>query len=417
MTGQQALEFADRIERVFARREAMQQWRHEYEIRLARMFGIENEIMREPVKNGLARVKQGTAFPTGSEYSAFNRLMAAYTAFSGDVNGFYIGRRVKQVAEMPTFEDALANVLNRLLWDDYGPTDYRWKDIVTSITSPRDFRENVRTGLQYVPDLPTFTEDQPLQELGTLADVQGEVTYTVNQRGGLLAISRRVLINDDVGAIVRAVEQIRRACWRTLAKRVWNLIISNSAYGVDGQNLFSAAHGNVTSGAGAALSASMLTTARNAMFAQTEMNGPDKLGLGGGPLLLVVPVAIEATAIQINRAPSLSALLTGDVGVTSNATLTPTLNEWKHRLGKDNENIFANPLLTNATDWYLFDISRNVPLIEVGFLMGQQMPRFEVADNPVADEAFTQDRIVYKVVHEYDVALLDYRGCYAGLVS
>ena len=53
----------------------------------------------------------------------------------------------------------------------------------------------------------------------------------------------------------------------------------------------------------------------------------------------------------------------------------------------------------------------------MGFLQGQQMPRILVADNPLADETFTQDRVLYKVVHEYDVALLDYRGCYAGLVS
>ncbi len=397
--------------------DAMGSWSDENQIRLAKMFGLGCEVELKPVSNGLARVTQGKPFPTGSSYRPFDSLWDSYTTVSGDANGYYIGKRVQQNAMLPSFEDLLANVFNRLLWSDFGPTNYRWQDIVTSITAPPDYRQNVRTGLNYVSDLPTLPEDQPFAELTALTDVQGEVTYNVLERGALLTFSRRVIINDDVDLMKRSVEQIKRSVWRTLAKRVWSLISSNSTYGPDGVALFNAAHGNVTSGGGAALSAAMLTTARNAMFAQTERGGKDLLGLGGGPLLLAVPIALEATAIQINRAPWLSLALTGDVGAITNATAAPTLNEWKHRLGKDNENIFANPLLPNTQDWFLFDTSRNVNIIEVGFLQGQQMPRILVSDNPLADETFTQDRVIYKVVHEYDAALLDYRGCYAGLVS
>ena len=299
------------------------------------------------------RVMQGKAFQTERTYRPFSSLWDCYTTVSGDANGYYIGKRVRQNAALPSFEDLLANVLNRLLWADFGPTDYRWQDVVTSITSPRDYRQNVRTGLNYVPDLPTLTEDQPFTELTALADVQGEATYNVLERGALLTFDRRVIINDDVDLIKRAVEQMKRSVWRTLAKRVWGLISSNTTYGPDGVALFNAAHGNVTSGAGAALSAAMLTTARNALFAQTERGGQDLLGFGAGPLFLAVPIALEATAIQLNRASWLSIALTN-----GGLTQTPTLNEWKHRFGKDNENIFANPLLSNTTDWYLFDTSK-----------------------------------------------------------
>lgn len=396
---------------------AVEAWRDENSVRLARMFGIEHDVEFKAVPNGLARLAQGKPFPTGSTYRRFGNLSEAYVACSGDANMYYLGKRVQQNAGLPSFESALGNVLNRILWSDFGPTEYRWQDLATSITAPRDYRQNVRTALQYVPDLPTITEDQPVPELTTLADVHGKVTYNVTEHRALLSFSRRVIVDDDIDLIKRSVEMVKRSAWRTLAKKVWALISSNAAYGVDGAALFAAAHGNVTSGGGAALSAAMLTTARDAMFNQTEMGGTDKLGLGGGQLLLAVPIALEATAIQINRAPWLSLALTGNVSGASNATATPTLNEWKHRLGKDNENIFASPLLTNTQDWYLFDTSGKVPIIEVGFLNGQQMPQLLVADIPTADEAFYQDRVVYKVVHEYDVALLDYRGCYAGLVS
>lgn len=412
----------ERAERIYQRAEpmlrflefadAMGAWSDENQIRLAKMFGLGCEVELKPVPNGLARVTQGKSFPTGGSYRAFDSLWDAYVTISGDANGYYIGKRVRQNAVLPSFEDLLANVLNRLLWEDFIPTDYRWQDITTSITSPRDYRQSVRTGLSYIPDLPIIAEDQPFAELTTLSDVQGQATYSVLERGALLTFSRRVIINNDVDLIKRWVLQAGRSAWRTLAKRVWGLISGNTTFGPDGVALFNAAHGNVTSGAGAALSASMLTTGRNAIFSQTESGGKDLLGLGGGPLFLAVPIALEASAIQLNRASWLSIALTN-----GGLTQTPTLNEWKHRFGKDNENIFANPLLSNTTDWYLFDTSRKVQIVEVGFLNGQQMPQMLVADNPVADEAFTQDRVIYRLSHQYDAALLDFRGVYAGLVS
>jgi len=63
-----------------------------------------------------------------------------------------------------TFEVALANVCNRLLLKDFA-TNYRWNDVVTSITSPKDFRPNMRTRLLYTPDIPDLTEDQHYPEV------------------------------------------------------------------------------------------------------------------------------------------------------------------------------------------------------------------------------------------------------------
>jgi hypothetical protein len=196
--------------------DAMGSWSDENQIRLAKMFGLGCEVELKPVSNGLARVTQGKPFPTGSTYRPFDSLFDAYVTVSGDANGHYIGKRVRQNAVLPSFEDLLANVLNRLLWEDYIPTDYRWRDLVTSVTSPRDYRQNVRTGLTYVPDLPVFAEDQPFAELAALSDVQGQATYSVLERGALLSFSRRVIINDDVDLIKRWSLQAGRSAWRTL---------------------------------------------------------------------------------------------------------------------------------------------------------------------------------------------------------
>jgi hypothetical protein len=248
-------------------------------------------------------------------------------------------------------------------------------------------------------DVPDVMEDAPYTDLQTSDANDESLSYSVNQKGCDLAFTRRVIMNNDLGVVQRAVEQLGRAAWRTLAKRVWNMFISNVAYGVDEIPIFDANHGNLGT---TALSAAALTTARNAIFAQTEPNSTDRLGLGSGPLLLAVPIQLEATALGINCVEYL------DSGFTP--------NPWRHRFGMQHENIFANPIFSDANDWMLFDLSGNVEIAEVGFLLGQQEPQF-VQSQPFTDSEFLQDRVTYKMRHEYEATVIDYRGAYKSVVT
>ncbi len=358
-----------------------------YQISLDKLFGIYNGLSVERRKNGLKRVVQGAAYPV--EIAAFAALAQAYILYTGDAGFDRVGvMRSTQVFSGATFPEALANTLNKLLLPDY-QTDYRWRDIV-NITAANDFRPQTRVRVDYVSDLPDVTEDQPLTEV-TVSGSES-VSFSVVQKEVLLFITRRALMNDDVKAIGRTVEQIGRACWRTLARRVWNTVISNAAYGVDGVAMFHATHGNLGA---AALSDASLTAARAAIFSQTEPRSTECLGLSG-PFLLVVPIALEATALAINNTISAA---------------------WYHRFGENGERIFANPLLTDVNDWYLFDVSRNVPILEIGFLMGQENPVLTQDDLPIDSPAFGQDRIAFKLRHEYNVDISDFRGAYKAVVA
>lgn len=261
---------------------------------------------------------------------------------------------------------------------------------MTDITAANDFRPQTRVRVDYVSDLPDVTEDVPIPEVGVSGSES--VSFSIVQKEVLLTVTRRALMNDDVKAIGRTVEQIGRAAWRTLAKRVWNKVITNAAYGVDGVAMFHAAHGNLGA---AALADASLTAARLAIFAQTEPRSTECLGLSG-PFLLVVPIALEATALAINNTISAA---------------------WYHRFGEDGERIFANPLLTDTNDYYLFDISGNVPILEIGFLMGQQNPILMQDDLPIDSPALMQDRITLKLRHEYEVSISDFRGGYKAVVA
>ena len=372
----------------------------ERQTRLNKMFGLTHNARLEPAKHGLLRATQGAPYPEESQYRPFESLIEAYVEFSGDESVRYFGKNMRaiQVSGLMTFEVALANVCNRLLLKDFA-TNYRWNDVVTSITSPKDFRPNMRTRLLYTPDIPDLTEDQHYPEVEPPTPDDESLTYSINQKAGQISFTRRVVLNDDIGVIQRKVEQLGRAAWRTLAKRVWNLLITNATYGVDGIAIFDAGHGNTGT---AALSAAALTAARNAMFAQTEPGSTEILGLGGGPLLLAVPIGLEATALGLNEAEYLD------------SNFTP--NPWRYRFGRNGENIFANPLFTDTNDWYLFDLSGNIGIIEVGFLNGAQNPQFIQSSPTGTDSSFWQDRTVYKMRHEYECAIVDYRAAYKSIV-
>jgi hypothetical protein len=298
---------------------------------------------------------------------------------------------------MSCFENALANTLTHLLIKDYA-TEYRWRDVVTQTTSPQNFHTQVRSRARFVGDLAELGEDELYEEIPAVSDEN--VSYTVTQMGRTLTITRRAILADDVGAVRRSIDQLGRAAWRTLAKRVWGKLIANHTYDADGLPLFHGDHGNLGA---AALSVASLTAAREALFAQTEPGSEERLGFAG-PFLLAIPIELEETALPINSCE----VIPGSVNHDG--------NPWHHRFGPEGERIFANPLFADPDDWYLFDISGNVGIIEVGFLMGRQNPEIFV-EQEKSGQSFSQDRIIYKMRHEYEAEILDFRGSYKAVVT
>jgi hypothetical protein len=377
--------------------EVLSEPRERLQVALDKTFGLTHRVELVAGPNGLLRVTRGSALP--SEIPAFSGLREAYVTFTGDTDVLKLKEsRLSQTFSTFSFPNALANTMNGLLAKGYGEVDYRWRDIVTTVTSPSNFKTLERSRVRFVGDLEELAEDQPYEEVSDHGDEK--FTYAVATRGKLLTITRRANLADNVQGIERSIEQLARAAARTLAKRVWDKVISNQAYGVDSLPVFHTDHGNLGA---AALSVASLNAARLALFAQTEPGSDERLGLSG-PFLLAVPIELEATAreIKCEHIPG---------------SLTYEGNAWYQRFGAVGERIFANPLFSDAGDWYLFDISRKVGILEVGFLMGRQMPELFVADDPRADSAFSQDRVVYKMRHEYEAAIEDYRGSYKAVAA
>ena len=58
-----------------------------------------------------------------------------------------------------------------------------------------------------------------------------------------------------------------------------------------------------------------------------------------------------------------------------------------------------------------------VPIIEMGYLNGREEPELILHDGPTSERVFVEDRIGYKMRHEYGGALLDHRGAYKAVVA
>jgi len=73
-------------------------------------------------------------------------------------------------------------------------------------------------------------------------------------------------------------------------------------------------------------------------------------------------------------------------------------------------------LWADTNNWYLAANGANVPLIEVGFWQGREEPELFVQEAQNLGNVWAADRISYKIRFIYGLAVLDYRGFYAGIV-
>ena len=71
---------------------------------------------------------------------------------------------------------------------------------------------------------------------------------------------------------------------------------------------------------------------------------------------------------------------------------------------------------TDANDWVATADPNEVPLIEVGFLDGEEEPALFVQDNPTVGSMFNSDKLTWKMRHIYGAVVSDFRGAYKAVV-
>jgi hypothetical protein len=338
---------------------------------------------------------------------AFTSLRTAYVRLTGDTEmrgipsreGMKLGEAFMQMMRFPaaysstSFSFVLGNSMYRRLVKEYKIPNYMEEALISYYRNAENFKplEIIQVGyLGDVPDVNPETNDY--QELTMPTDV--EATYAINQKGWILTVTRRAILNDDLKSIIQLVSKMGRSFRRTHARRAWAKIIDNADFDGDSTALFHSDHGNLgaVTLTNDATGVTTLTNRLKAIYAQTEQDSGEGLALE--PKYLWVPRGLLEIAHGLN----------------SPWPLTAGGNPHAGRFGVNHERIICNPLFTDTDDWGLIADAAEVELLEAAYINGRREPEFFLADNPLSGQVFIADKIQYKGRHEYEVEIADYRG-------
>jgi len=279
----------------------------------------------------------------------------------------------------------LSNVANKFLRAGFEAVESTWREIA-AIRSVRDFKQvssySLTGGFVY-------EEIPPGGELKHAT--VGETAYTNQAKtyGRMFGIDRRDLINDDLDALTAVPRRLGRGGALKLNEVFWIEFLNNAAFFVAGNN-------NYAEGADTALGIDSLTQAEQLFLDQTD---PDGHPLAVAPVILLVPNGLYVPATQIMNSTELR-----DPASTKK---TPVANPHAGKFRPVRSSYLSNAQYTgNSTKaWYVLADPNDMPVIEVAFLNGQQMPTVESAD---AD--FNTLGIQMRGYHDFGVAKQEPRG-------
>ena len=280
------------------------------------------------------------------------------------------------------FPYILANVANKTLRNAYDAAPQTFKPFCRQTTNP-DFKTIARTQLGDAPSLEQVNEGGEFKR-GSTSDQREQ--YALATYGKVVAVSRQVIINDDLSAFTRLPEMFGRAAADLESDTVWGILTANANMG-DGTALFAAGHGNLA-GTGTQIAIATLGAARQAMRQQKGLNGRF---INVQPKYLLVPSAQETLAQQFVTQTT--------IVYTKSTDFNPFAN---------NLQVIAEPRLdaTSPLNWYTAADPSQIDTIEYAYLEGQEGVYLE---NRVG---FDVDGVELKARLDFAAKAIDWRGFY-----
>lgn len=262
----------------------------------------------------------------------------------------------------------LNNVANKVLLRAFNAQPI----IATKLCSTgdlNDFKESERYRLTDVGDLKPVAADGEIKDGGLTEEKSTNQLETYAKK---FCLTRKMILNDDLGAFLKVPTAMGNRAARLIDQLFFARLLANPAQS-DGQNLFSAAHGNLLTGSTSALGVDSLQLAVKAFLDQTDADGQP---ISIEPRYLLVPTELKFKAIELTKGAVFIA--TGDTD-----TLRPALNS----LADENLQVVSSPYLANAayagssnTAWYLFGDPSQTDTFEIGYLKGKRTPTIEKGD-------------------------------------
>lgn len=281
------------------------------------------------------------------------------------------------------FPILLENVMHKTLLTAYATALDTWTRFCKT-GDLSDFRPHGRYRTGSFGNLDKKTENNEFKNK-SISDALKE-SITLGTKGNIININREMIINDDLGGFLDLLMQMGRAAKRTVESDVYALLLSNPKMS-DGKTLFHADHGNL--GTASAVTMAAIEAGRVSMAKQKDIGKNDFLDIR--PSIFVGGLSTG-----------------GDARMVNDSQYDP---EAENKLQKPNKvrgllNDVVDSPRVSGNQWFLFADPNDAPVLEVGFLDGNQEPYLEMKDG------FTQDGVSYKVRLDYAVGAIGYEGAY-----
>jgi hypothetical protein len=295
------------------------------------------------------------------------------------------------------FPAILANVANKTLRQGYEAYPRTFQPFCRQVTA-QDFKPINRVMLADAPVLQALNEKGEYHR-ANLTD--NNINYALGTYGEIVALTRKVIINDDLQAFTRVPALLGVAAAQLESNTVWGIITSNppAIYAGDKNSttLFHANHGNLLTGAASSIdntvqNAAPLTALGKGRGTMRLQKGPQGTPLNLIPRFIAVPTALETYMLQ----------LVYPINIAS-ADATRVVPEWVRSLVP-----VVEPRLDAAANggsaWYLIADSAQIDTVEYCYLEGQQGVYIETK------QGFEVDGVEIKARMDFGAAALDYRG-------
>lgn len=345
---------------------------------------------RDAVANALLHRYSPTLFPledAARQYRGMTLLeLARESLGNAGVNTRGLSRdevATRALHSTSDFPEILSAVTNKTLRQAYEAYPRTFMLFCRQVLAT-DFKAMHRVQLGEAPQLLEVGESGEFKR-GTLGE--SKESYKVKTYGRVVAITRQVLINDDLDAFTRIPAMYGNSIAQLESDVVWGIITANPAM-ADGNALFHTTHKNLA-GTGAALDVGSVGAARAAMAKQTGLD--KKTVLNVRPAFLIVPASLELKAEQL-VAQNLVPAATSSVVPQSIRTLAP----------------ISEPRLDAASEtaWYLAASPNQIDTIEYAYLEGQQGAYIETRNG------FDVDGVEIKCRLDFGAKAIDWRGLY-----
>lgn len=281
----------------------------------------------------------------------------------------------------------LSNVANKALLEAYTAVE----GVATVICAQADVNDFKQVTRYRMTGQGTFEKVGPDGELKHAQLTEESYTNQIDTYGKIIALTRQMIINDDLGAFLQIPRILGRQSALAIESAVFTLLLSNPG------GFFSVGNKNLQSGAGTALQISSLTTAEQLFADQTDKDGKPILIT---PAILLVPTSLKVTAQQLMTETRVNETTTADKPRPAN---NPHAGKWTP---------LASPYLNSqgiaggsATAWYLFANPADVAAMEIAYLRGQRTPTIESGETD-----FDTLGMKWRGYFDFGVAMQDFRA-------